>query len=234
MKLVFGDIHGEFAKLNKILTKVRDRTDTILQCGDWGYWPKFHGTTYVDRYTGRVKRNDNYNVKNGTMTKIYFCDGNHEDHESLLKLESNEIMPNVFYMKRGSILTLDDGRVVLFIGGAYSIDKKYRTPGLDWFPEESITQQDIYNLPDVKIDIVISHTCPREFYNKLSFRNDFIDLKVNDPSMDALSHVLNKYRPPLWYFAHFHLFKQGYDNDCRWTALSCIGSSERCWIELRS
>jgi len=232
MKLVFGDIHGEFASLNKILNKKRDTTDLILQCGDWGYWPKFHGTTYVDRATGKVKIENNYNVKNG-RTKIYFCDGNHEDHESLNKLETNEIIPNVFYMKRGTTLTLDDGRVVLFIGGAYSIDKKYRTPGYDWFPEEAITQQDIYNLPDMKIDIVISHTCPREFYNKLKFRNNFVALKVNDSSMDALSYVLNKYKPPLWYFAHFHLFKQGYDSNCRWTALSYIGSSERCWIELR-
>ncbi len=232
MKLVFGDIHGEFAKLNKIINRRRDSIDMILQCGDWGYWPKFHGTTYVDRVTGKVKIENNYNVKNG-KTKIYFCDGNHEDHESLNKLESNEIIPNIFYMKRGTTLTLDDGRVVLFIGGASSIDKEFRTPGYDWFPEEAITQQDIYNLPDMKIDIVISHTCPREFYNKLKFRNNFVALKVNDSSMDALSYVLNKYKPPLWYFAHFHLFKQGYDSNCRWTALSYIGSSERCWIELR-
>ena len=232
MKLVFGDIHGEFAKLNKIINRRRDSIDMILQCGDWGYWPKFHGTTYVDRVTGKVKIENNYNVKNG-KTKIYFCDGNHEDHESLNKLESNEIIPNIFYMKRGTTLTLDDGRVVLFIGGASSIDKEFRTPGYDWFPEEAITQQDIYNLPDMKIDIVISHTCPREFYNKLKFRNNFVSLKVNDSSMDALSYVLNKYKPPLWYFAHFHLFKQGYDSNCRWTALSYIGSSERCWIELR-
>jgi Icc-related predicted phosphoesterase len=232
MKLVVGDIHGEFAKLNKIINRRRDSIDMILQCGDWGYWPKFHGTTYVDRITGKVKIENNYNVKNG-KTKIYFCDGNHEDHESLNKLESNEIIPNIFYMKRGTTLTLDDGRVVLFIGGASSIDKEFRTPGYDWFPEEAITQQDIYNLPDMKIDIVISHTCPREFYNKLKFRNNFVSLKVNDPSMDALSYVLNKYKPPLWYFAHFHLFKQGYDSNCRWTALSYIGSSERCWIELR-
>jgi len=232
MKLVVGDIHGEFAKLNKIINRRRDSIDMILQCGDWGYWPKFHGTTYVDRITGKVKIENNYNVKNG-KTKIYFCDGNHEDHESLNKLESNEIIPNIFYMKRGTTLTLDDGRVVLFIGGASSIDKEFRTPGYDWFPEEAITQQDIYNLPDMKIDIVISHTCPREFYNKLKFRNNFVALKVNDSSMDALSYVLNKYKPPLWYFAHFHLFKQGYDSNCRWTALSYIGSSERCWIELR-
>ncbi len=79
MKLVVGDIHGEFAKLNKIINRRRDSIDMILQCGDWGYWPKFHGTTYVDRITGKVKIENNYNVKNG-KTKIYFCDGNHEDH----------------------------------------------------------------------------------------------------------------------------------------------------------
>ncbi len=232
MKLVFGDIHGEFARFNKIINRRRDHIDMILQCGDWGYWPRQHGMTYVDRLTGKVKTEDNYNVKNRDIP-IYFCDGNHEDHEMLKTLEDNEIMKNVFYMKRGTRLTLDDGRTVLFIGGAYSIDKKYRTQGWDWFPEETISQKDIYDLPDVKIDIVISHTCPREFFKKLNLRNNF-DIKDNDPSMDALSYVLDKYKPPLWYFAHFHTFKQGYDNNCYWTALSCIGSDERFWIELRS
>ena len=46
------------------------------------------------------------------------------------------------------LLGLPDGRIVLFMGGADSIDKKYRKIGFDWFPEELITQKDIYELPD--------------------------------------------------------------------------------------
>jgi len=67
-------------------------------------------------------------------------------------------------MKRGSVLKLPDKRNILFIGGALSIDKKQRTIGYDWFPQETISQKNIFELPDEKIDIVISHTAPKYFH----------------------------------------------------------------------
>ena len=151
MIAVCGDFHAEFGKVNQFINSM-PLISTILQCGDFGYWPRFYNFNQ-----GNKKLIKNKNVK------IYWCDGNHEDFDSIKKIENNEILPNIFYMKRGSILTLEDGRKVLFIGGAYSIDKDARIPGDTWFPEEEITQKDIYDLPDEKIDIVISHTAPTEF-----------------------------------------------------------------------
>ena len=37
--IVIGDVHGEFNKLNAFLNKPKN-IDIILQCGDFGYWPK--------------------------------------------------------------------------------------------------------------------------------------------------------------------------------------------------
>jgi DNA repair exonuclease SbcCD nuclease subunit len=133
---------------------------------------------------------------------IYFCDGNHEDHRSLRKLSANSgkqplnVGPNVFYMPRGSILCLPDGRKVLFMGGAQSIDKSRRTPGYDWFEQELIQPQDLLNLPEVKIDIVISHACPLEFQ---IVPENYLDLFSNDPCRGMLSEILHKYKPALWY-----------------------------------
>lgn len=162
--MVLGDIHAEWNSLNTLINS--KKPDIILQCGDWGYWKNFHGLQ-VSNGKGGTYKFDLYGVKNH-KTKIYFADGNHEDHWSLMKLDNNEIQPNIFYMKRGSTLTLPDERVVLFIGGANSIDKHSRTFGVDWFPEEVITNKDINNLPDTKVDIVISHTCPENFLDKMN------------------------------------------------------------------
>ena len=226
MQIVCGDFHGYFKLVNKFLNK-KPGVNSILQCGDFGYWPKSNDIFYASIYRSPKHFNE-YSLKN-KKTKIYFCDGNHEDHESLKSLENNEIMKNVFYMKRGSVLALPDGRNVLFIGGAYSIDKKYRTPGEDWFPEEMISQQDIANLPDTEIDIVISHTSPTEFKVK-----DYHEDYHRDSSRDALSYVLEKYHPKLWYFGHMHLFQQGFNSDCKWTCLSSIESSQQWWIKLET
>lgn len=212
MILVCGDIHGYWSSLNTLINK--KSPSMILQCGDFGYWPKFHGQS-ID---GTGKKWDFYGLKNQD-TKIYWCDGNHEDHWGLKNVSNNEILPNVFYMKRGSALTLPDGRNILFIGGAQSIDRFSRTTGVDWFPEETITQKEIYDLPDVNIDIIISHTCPEEFLCELGFE-DYRKEKYKDPSCKALSYVLEKYRPSLWYFGHFHVSKSGYTSRCRWTCLN--------------
>ncbi len=226
---VVGDIHGEWGKLNTFINK--KRPDLILQVGDFGYWPQFDNSYELGDHLygmdGRViKRRKWYQcaIKNKD-SRILFCDGNHEDHWTLKTLKDPEICDNVFYQSRGSTVKLDDGRNVLFIGGAESTDKNSRTIGIDWFPEEILTQKDIYDLPDCHIDIVISHTCPEEFIPGL----DFTFGKCADPSCKALSYVLDKYKPSLWYFGHWHRGRTGFTNNCRWTALNMIAESG--WFE---
>jgi len=209
MSLVVGDIHGEFGYLNSLIHK--KQPTVILQVGELGYWPKFRSKTQIK----------------SPNTKIYFCDGNHEDHDSLKTLENNEVYENVYYMKRGSTLDLPDGRTVLFMGGAFSIDWEHRTPGIDWFPfEELVTEEDINKIPDKKIDIVISHTAPKEFY----ISN--IDYSIPDPSRECLSQILEKYHPKLWYFGHFHSYMNGFDYGCKWTGLAHPRSGYRWWVGL--
>jgi hypothetical protein len=198
---VVGDIHAEWGHLNSLINE--RNPEIILQCGDFGFWPNY--------YPMRIKNGD---------CRIYWCDGNHEDHWALKDLTNNEVAPNVFYMKRGSTLTLPDGRIVLFMGGADSIDKGYRTMGIDWFPEEVISWSDVKDLPEIKIDIVISHTCPLQFnVDDVRHKHE----KLEDPSRHGLSYILNKYKPDLWYFGHWHYWRKGKFENCEWTRLSMPG-----------
>lgn len=212
--MVVGDVHAEFGALNALVNKKRPKI--VLQCGDFGFWPNIRD---MDR-RGRL-RDRNAPIMQGT--RLYWADGNHEDHWSLGKLSSNEVYPNVFYMKRGTTLTLPDGRTVLFMGGAASVDREWRTPGYDWFPNEVITTEDVHRLPETKVDIVVSHTCPREFEVLGG------DMRLHDSSRLALSYVLQKCMPTLWYFGHFHFYQTGEARGCRWTALSMSGASH--WWE---
>jgi hypothetical protein len=210
---VLGDVHGDFRSLTNLINRKHPRI--VLQCGDFGYWPSFK----VKNHRGVLKDS---RPRIGE-TKLYWCEGNHEDYSCLRAHETSEVYPNVFHMGRGSTLALPDGRTVLFMGGALSVDKAWRTPGYDWFPEETITTSDLDRLPDVHVDIVISHTCPAEF--------EILDEGVlaRDSCQQALSHVLAKYHPALWYFGHFHRFKKGCTMGCRWTALTMAGCSN--WWE---
>jgi len=230
--MIVGDVHGRWAELNKLIS--RHLPELILQCGDFGYWPGFDRTIErieIDNNDHVYNRKPRYwkfqGIKNNKIP-IHWCDGNHEDHFSLSKLDGDrntpvEVMPNVFYQRRGSTLKLPDNRIVLFMGGADSTDKDVRTPYLDWFPEELITESDLHNLPETKVDIVISHTCPMEFKINLEHLRRYVPLiqMLNtDPSRKCLSYVLEKYRPSLWYFGHFHVAQSGFDGDCKWYAMN--------------
>lgn len=213
--MVTGDIHNEFGRLNELINK--KKPDMIICCGDFGYWPRIQGAEKLSR------------INLQTASKLLWCDGNHEDHWSLRRRETDELAPNIFYMPRGSTYTLDDGRTILFMGGADSIDKGWRTIGVDWFPEEVISQKDFENLPDfnTRIDIVVSHTCPECLVETMI---KYYPEKNYEPSNTALSRILNIFNPDLWFFGHWHHYKEGTVENTRWYSLSAPGFGDRWWM----
>ena len=222
MILVVGDVHASWDRLNKLIH--RHQPEIILQTGDFGFWPKPKRSLFDLLKLGR--------------TKIFWCDGNHENHKELCRVVESgqlEIMPGCFYQPRGSTFELPDGRTVLFAGGGFSVDNRMRLPGRDWYPDhEILTEANLANFPDpakVKIDIVISHTRPKEFdIQGLPWASwpDWWD-RSPDPSERTLSEVLRRYQPKQWFLGHFHHYQQGEVDGCKWTALSYVGAPERWW-----
>jgi hypothetical protein len=221
--LLMGDTHGHWGRINKTITDLRP--DVLIQLGDFGYFPNL------------VKYNPCYHLE-PRQTQIRFLDGNHEDHEELAKFRgenpaAHEVCPGVYYQERGSFMDLPDGRRILFMGGADSIDKGFRTPGFDWFPQELIGQDDLDRLPDCKIDIVCSHTAPKRFGIKQKFlkRHGGQDYGP-DPSEDALDYVFEKYKPRWWFFSHWHERMFGENDGCQWFCLDVAGGHRYSFLWL--
>jgi len=212
--LITGDIHNEFRKLNNLISK--KKPDLVICCGDFGYWPRVSWGTPV------------LNIK-PQGSEILFCDGNHEDFWSLKNRTSDELAPDVHYMPRGSTFTLQDGRTIMFMGGAESVDKYQRTVGVDWFPEETIQQKDLYNLPNIKVDIFITHTSPVELLHELKPYRE----KSIEPSNWALSELWKIYKPNLWIFGHWHLYRELklFDTKC-YVLGTCSYPEEKWWMWL--
>lgn len=209
--MVAGDLHGYFEEFGKVIA--RESPSLVLQCGDFGFWPndgmRLPLIGFRDAY--------------GKVVPVHWADGNHEDHRELQKLVLNEpdmeIAPGIVYQPRGSLLTLPDGRTVLFAGGSASIDKDARVYGVDWFPEEILTEDEFrIQFPDVeRVDIVISHTAPASVVLP-SRLDDFYD-----PSRAVLEAVLRRYRPKQWFCGHYHYYmtQMLLDGACEFIALDC-------------
>jgi Icc-related predicted phosphoesterase len=212
--LITGDLHNEFKRLNALIN--RQRPEIIICCGDFGYWPRWEKSEPLS------------SIKPQGAT-IYWVDGNHEDHWSLRDRTTDELAPNIIYKPRGSTLKLEDGRNILFMGGAHSIDKEMRRYGWSWFPEETIHYRDLAHLPDEKVDIFITHTCPSELVLGLV---QFYPEKTEEPSNIALSQLYEKYKPELWMFGHWHHYKEGRLGKTKWYALSHPYAGDRWWMWL--
>jgi len=217
--MVTGDIHMEFGQFNSFLN--RKRPEITFCCGDFGYWPRevWKSKKYTANGVQRIKIKPlQPKVPEGCL--VFWCDGNHEDHQELRLRKTDELWPGVHYMPRGSVLEIPDGRKVMFMGGAESVDKASRTIGIDWFPDEVISHADVMGLDyEGDVDIVVSHTCPREFDLEMVDKHE---MYIRDCSRMALSYVLHKYMPKLWYFGHWHIHKKGNYKGCEWTAMSCM------------
>jgi len=216
MNYIVGDIHGNWDTFSRFLKSYSP--ENVFVCGDFGYWPN---TSTWDKFLHVEKIPD---VLKNIGTKLYWCDGNHEDFNMLFgqhnvnHKQPIEIAKNTFYMPRGTVFEFQNKKV-LFMGGALSIDRHYRIENHTWFNEELITQSNILSLKDdMEIDWVISHTCPTEFIE--------IDAKLwsklQDPSRNALSYILQQYQPVKWFFGHFHFPMTGIYQNCEWKALADI------------
>lgn len=229
MKVILtGDIHGFYSYINEVVRQ--ENPDLLIVCGDMGYG--FPGDE--ERIKSIVPMN----------TKILFCDGNHDNHWKLRELKNLAVAENVFYQPRGSTYRLPDGRNILFMGGANSIDKNSvdskgnprRVIGISWWPEEVISQSDFQNLPEEDIDIFVTHTCSNEIYDnhiQHHLGGRYTPRKDNDPSYDALSSLWEIYKPGQWFFGHFHINLSGVHEGTRWQCLAApLVGKGLWWTEL--
>jgi hypothetical protein len=204
--IIVGDLHGNIQYLRQ-LSQIQNNDTIIIQCGDFGIWDKLTFKAFD--------------------IPIYFCPGNHENWNLLETIKEPEISKNLFYMKRGSVITINNQNI-LFMGGAESIDKLCRKENIDWFPQESISEADIYNLPDKPIDIVVSHDCPDYFFKQMRIRNSYDGIPQ---TRKALTYIFDKYKPSRWFFGHYHMFMEGIYKDCHWHCLDMYGYDRTWFIE---
>ncbi len=128
------------------------------------------------------------------------------------KVFIEEEYPNLIFAKDGEIYNID-GKKILVIGGAYSVDKQYRLlHGYKWFKDEQLTKKEMDTILDkVKgkhFDIVLTHTCPYKYEPREVFIQGLDQSKV-DKSME---HFLDKIEENInydkWYCGHYHTEKQ--------------------------
>lgn len=91
---------------------------------------------------------------------------------------------------------------IFYVRGANSIDRRFRTEGFDWFPNEELEYSKSYELLDLyektKPKIVISYDCPQ------IVRQTCFNIFDKSTTSNLLQVMFEIHKPDLWIFGHHH------------------------------
>ncbi|MDD6323468.1 MAG: metallophosphoesterase, partial [Bacilli bacterium] len=140
MIYITGDIHRDFSRIYKL---EKDTDNMLIVLGDIG----------INYYLNEEDKNYKEYLKKLKL-KLFCVRGNHEERPGNIstykevemfggKVFIEEEYPNLIFAKDGEIYNID-GKKILVIGGAYSVDKQYRLlHGYKWFKDEQLTKKEM-------------------------------------------------------------------------------------------
>jgi len=175
--------------------------DIIVHLGDFGY----------EFPPGFVKGVDAALRKAGL--ELWFVDGNHECFPTLLRYPIREdgrrqLTDRIWHLPRGFRWTWGDVSF-LALGGAYSIDRKWRVPGVSWWREEEITDEQVEQaIAGGPVDVLVSHDCPTGVdipgLAESAHLWPPLDLIRADSQRLQLRRVADAVRPSWAWHGHYH------------------------------
>lgn len=214
--LFLGDTHGDIEFVERVAVVARQHDAEVVQVGDWGFlWP------------GSDKLKDLSDLLLGCCLTMRFCDGNHDDHPRLRKLalrgRATEIARNVIYQPRGSVHEDEDGTRLLFLGGAPSIDRAFRTKGRSWWPEEVIEEDEASRARAAKkpVHALVTHDAPG-FPPGFASKGSPSYQAAQKLSMQRVDMLVKHHRPDLHVHGHWHSrYERRHATGARVVGLDC-------------
>lgn len=155
---LLGDTHGDMSHVLAVSETMWKRgVSVLLVLGDFGFvWPRRNYGIDLSKLSRRLA---------ARRQVLYFVDGNHEDFTRLYRHPIGDdglrwLRPNVAHIPRGYRTPLSSGRTLAALGGANSVDAGNRLAGSSWWPEESITEDDLAALGGEHADVMVGHDAP--------------------------------------------------------------------------
>lgn len=206
---VAGDWHGSTGWALRALKTFNDAgIKHVFHLGDFGFWGGHDGASYVRKVAKLLNQND--------MT-VYVTLGNHENYDKVATRPVGDdglthyddprlkIFPRGFH---GKI----DGVSFVSLGGANSIDYKYRVEKVSWWREESITLQDFdAATSDGEKPLMFCHEIP-DGVDVGSLRKtwrggwDSDEIRYSEMGRKVLREAINFIKPKVLFHGHHHIF----------------------------
>lgn len=221
---MLGDIHGG------VYTKPLDvfhgnGVKVVFQVGDFGLFDNHITVEFLDALQAALQQRG---------ITMYAIRGNHDSNrwEKLLEIEPKDnatggvfVRSNIVLMPRTGLALIRYGercrktRNLAYAGGARSIDKALRIPGVSWWPEEELTEVEVQYFPGTKADILITHDAP----SNSPWPRPLIVDAASEAHRQKIDIIRDKCMPTLHFHGHMHMVMDWRDNGTRTCGLDCNG-----------
>lgn len=198
---IAGDWHGNTKYALKAVDYSYDNdAELIVHVGDFSF--DFQDS-FLQPLNAKLKEFD---------LNLLFCRGNHDNPEYLSSLPISsgtaQVKSNIIYAPNNYRLT-SNNRSVLFLGGAVSVDRSFRTPGKDWWSGETISMQEAEQaISDGYADVMICHDVPAGVNIKTIQNNPMgwpaHALREAEAHRELLRAVVDSVKPALILAGHYH------------------------------
>lgn len=181
-----GDVHGAFADYERLI----DGIEQSVQIGDMGIG--FHAPT-VDGVAPPAMPPFDSMKRSGSHR---FLRGNQDD-------------PDKCRVQDGWIADGHSEGGMFFCGGALSVNRHNRTEGLNWWPDEELSEVALAEIAEQYLDekpgLMVTHDCPHSIAVAL-LQHHGIDKQVYPSrTRHAFQAMLERHSPDIWVFGHWHM-----------------------------
>lgn len=194
---IWGDTHGNWDQMFLKINQYNISNCHIIHVGDIGIG--FREKSWEVKEINLL--NDYFRSKEIIFMGIR---GNHDNPEYF---NGDYTLSNFRLIEDYSAHKIN-GEIFLFIGGAISIDRKWREIGKDYWPEEAIKAPGCISQ---RPSIIISHDCPLEVGFSSESLYDELENMVKTDSITGrriLSSVFDQLKaqtpPKKWFYGHYH------------------------------
>ena len=199
-----GDTHGDFERIKDFTNRFHTKkTDIMIILGDAGI--NFSGFLYDQTKKEYLQ---------SLPITVFAVHGNHEMRPASIPDYLQKKYPDIWFAKDGEIYQLN-GKRVIAIGGAYSVDKMYRIAyGYGWWPDEQPSEEIKAYVEaqlermDWNVDVVLSHTVPLKYEPREVFLSGINQKNVDKSTEIWLDSIEDRLKYEKWYAGHFHTEKQ--------------------------
>lgn len=164
-------------------------------------------------YTKLVKRlpAEEYSLQIGDFGFSYGV-LNAVDHNNHKMFFGNHDNYDLFHTVPSNLGHFGVWKDIFFVRGAWSIDRKYRMLGIDWWEKEELAYSELNDASLLyfreKPSIMVTHEAPLsvvEYVTDPSVAKDFgYDGVIKTKTNQSLQSMLDGHRPKLWVFGHYH------------------------------